>query len=462
MTQAKKTNQNPAAPFSAANASFKTNGAAKTGELELALTPEQNGLGASFGARLEAGVEPGLGSGAAAGAPELTPGMSETCELTAGLEAGTAAGLAPSLTSSLEAGLPSNLKSAPAHEANLTPPSASAGAWKQQLLSLSGRILRKFIWMLIVFFGITAISFWVIHLAPGTPTDLQTTMNPFAGEEARLRLNALYGLDKPLAEQYISWVSRMVQLDFGNSMSSDSRPVWDKIKERLPLTLGMNIASLILTLIIAVPIGIVSACRQGGLFDRVSTIFVFIGFAMPGFWLALLLMMLFAIELDWLPVSGITSFDFESLSLWGKFCDLAQHLAMPLFVYTFGSLAAMSRFMRSSMLEVLRQDYITTAKAKGLPGRKVIGKHALRNALLPLITLLGLSIPGLIGGSVIIESIFALPGLGQLFYGAVLARDYPLIMGNLVLGAMLTLAGNMLADLAYGMADPRIRRGAKI
>ena len=315
---------------------------------------------------------------------------------------------------------------------------------------------------MIVFFGITAISFWVIHLAPGTPTDLQTTMNPFAGEEARSRLNALYGLDKPLAEQYVGWVTRMVRLDFGNSMSSDSRPVWEKIRERLPLTLGMNLGALFLTLLIGVPIGIISACRQGGVFDRASTVFVFIGFAMPGFWLGLLLMMLFGVELEWLPVSGITSFDFESYGFWGKLWDLAQHLAMPLFVYTFGSLAAMSRFMRSSMLEALRQDYIVTARAKGLSSRKVVMRHALRNALLPLITLLGLSIPGLIGGSVIIESIFALPGLGQLFYTAVLARDYPLIMGNLVLGAMLTLAGNMLADLAYGFADPRIRRGAKI
>ena len=434
MSQTKKINQTQGPSFKAEPEGF-----------ELKRMPEEPELGLSPG--VEAGLEPGLASGVAAGAG-ASLGIGTESELE-GYPKGE--GILPPY-SETNANLPSPL-----------PPSLGPGkTWKLQLFSLSTRLLRKLIWMFIVFFGITAISFWVIHLAPGTPTDLQTTMNPFAGEEARLRLNALYGLDKPLSEQYFNWVSRMAKLDFGNSMSSDSRPVWDKIKERLPLTLGMNVASLILTLIIAVPIGIISACRQGGLFDRISTIFVFIGFAMPGFWLALLLMMLFAIELDWLPVSGITSFDFENLSLWGKFCDLAQHLAMPLFVYTFGSLAAMSRFMRSSMLEVLRQDYITTARAKGLPWRKVIGKHALRNALLPLITLLGLSIPGLIGGSVIIESIFALPGLGQLFYGAVLARDYPLIMGNLVLGAMLTLAGNMLADLAYGIADPRIRRGAKI
>ena len=347
----------------------------------------------------------------------------------------------------------------PPTPAEKTPEAAPAQARRSNALHLARRALRKLVWLGIVFFGITVISFWVIHLAPGSPTDLQTSLNPMAGQVARERLNALYGLDKPIHEQYLAWVGRMVRLDFGQSMSSDSRPVWDKIKERLPLTLGMNISALLLTLLIAVPIGVVAATRPGGWFDRGATIMVFIGFAMPGFWLALLLMILFSVELDWLPISGITSLNFSELSLWGKLRDLAAHLAMPLFIYTFGSLAGMSRFMRSSMLEVLRQDYILTARAKGLPRRKVIFKHALRNALLPLITILGLSIPGLIGGSVIIESIFALPGLGQLFYTAVMARDYPLIMGNLVLGAALTLGGNLLADFSYGLADPRIRHG---
>ncbi len=336
------------------------------------------------------------------------------------------------------------------------PPAASRSG---KIMHLAQRALRKIIWLGIVFFGITVISFWVIHLAPGSPTDLQTSLNPLAGQVARERLNALYGLDKPIHEQYLTWINRLAHLDFGQSMSSDNRPVWDKIKERLPLTLGMNIAALILTLLISVPIGVLAATRPGSWFDRGTTILVFVGFAMPGFWLALLLMIFFSIQLEWLPISGITALNFSELSYLGKLKDLAAHLAMPLFIYTFGSLAGMSRFMRSSMLEVLRQDYILTARAKGLPWRTVIFKHALRNALLPLITILGLSIPGLIGGSVIIESIFALPGLGQLFYTAVMARDYPLIMGNLVLGAVLTLGGNLLADLGYGMADPRIRHG---
>ncbi|MCL2122500.1 MAG: ABC transporter permease [Desulfovibrionaceae bacterium] len=323
------------------------------------------------------------------------------------------------------------------------------------------RVLKKLIWMTFVLWGITIISFSVIHLAPGSPTDLETTLNPMVGEATRKQLEALYGLDKPLHEQYINWLGRMIRLDFGNSMSADARPVLDKILERLPLTVGMNLASLVLTLIIAVPVGVLSAWKQDSLFDRTVTLLVFMGFAMPSFWLALLLMMFFGIEHQWLPLSGLTSLDYQQLNTPGKIWDMARHLFMPLMVYTVGSIAGMSRFMRSSMLEVLRQEYVLTAMAKGLPTRLVVFRHAMRNALLPLITLLGLSVPGLIGGSVIIESIFALPGLGQLFYAAVMARDYTLIMGNLVLGAVLTLLGNLFADFCYGLADPRIRSSGR-
>lgn len=320
------------------------------------------------------------------------------------------------------------------------------------------RLLLKTVWVAVVFLGITVVSFWVIPLAPGSPTDLQTTMNPQVTPEARARLEKLYGLDQPVHVQYARWLARLATFDFGQSVSGDNRPVWDKIAERLPLTFGMNVASLVLTLLLAVPIGVLSAWKQNGPFDRAMTVLVFIGFAMPGFWLALLLMLWLGIAWPVLPISGITSLDFPRLSLWGQTLDLLRHLALPIFIYTFGSLAGLSRFMRASMLEVLRQDYIMTARAKGLPERAVIFRHALRNALMPVITILGLSVPGLIGGSVIIESIFALPGLGQLFYQAVMSRDYPLIMGSLVLGAVLTLAGNLLADVGYGLADPRVRQ----
>lgn len=312
--------------------------------------------------------------------------------------------------------------------------------------------------MLFVLWGITVISFLVIHLAPGSPTDMDTTLNPLASEVARKQLESIYGLDKPLYQQYFQWLSRLLHLDFGVSMSADPRPVMDKIMERLPLTIAMNGISLLLSLLIAIPLGIISACKQNSVFDRSVTLFVFLGFAMPSFWLALLLMLFLGIDLQWFPISGLTSMDYDMMTPWQKFCDLSMHMALPLLVYTVGGLAGMSRYMRACMLEVMRQDYVLTAQAKGLSRRTVIIRHALRNALLPVITLLGLSIPGLIGGSVIIESIFALPGLGQLFYSAVMARDYTLIMGNLVLGAVLTLLGNVLADVCYGIADPRIRR----
>lgn len=327
------------------------------------------------------------------------------------------------------------------------------------MLALLHRLLIKTVWLVVVFLGITLVSFWVMHLAPGKPTDLQTDLNPLITPEAVARLEKLYGLDQPVHIQYWLWLKRLSKLDFGNALTGDRRPVWDKIKERLPLTFGMNLAALILTLSLAIPIGVTAAAKQNGFFDRASTVFVFVGFAMPGFWLALLLMLLFGIVWPIFPISGLTSPDHALMPWWRQTLDLCAHLTLPMFIYVFGGLAGMSRYMRSSMLEVLRQDYILTARAKGLSEHVVIYRHALRNALLPVITLLGLSIPGLIGGSVIIEQIFSLPGLGQLFYQGVMSRDYPLIMANLVLGAGLTLAGNMLADVGYSQADPRIRSG---
>lgn len=317
--------------------------------------------------------------------------------------------------------------------------------------------IKRLLMMIPTLLGITVVSFVVMHLAPGKPTDLMTDMNPEVTLEAKQRLIELYGLDRPVHVQYFDWLGRLVKLDFGRSFSQDRRQVSEKIAERLPVTLALSVASLLLTLLISLPVGIWSAVRSGGVFDRVSTVIVFIGFAAPSFWLALLAMRLFGAELGWLPISGLTSLNFDQMSFWEKAVDLARHLVMPLFISTIGSLAGLSRYMRSNMLEVIRQDYLTTARAKGLSERIVIVKHALRNALIPVITILGLSVPGLIGGSVIIESIFAIPGLGQLFYGAVMSRDYPLVMGVLVIGAILTLVGNFLADMGYAVVDPRVR-----
>ena len=322
---------------------------------------------------------------------------------------------------------------------------------------MAGYILKRILFMVPLLLGITIVCFFVMHLAPGLPTDLQTQMNPKSTVEMKERLKTLYELDKPVHQQYWSWLKKLSHGDLGISFSSDHRPVAAKIMERLPITIILEFLSLIIIIAIAVPIGVLSAVHQDSIFDKITGVIVFIGFAVPTFWLALLLMIFFGIHLSWLPISGLRSLNYEYLTPWAQFIDLAKHLVLPVFISAFGGLAGLSRYMRANMLEVIRQDYIMTARAKGLSERDVIYKHALRNALLPAITILGLSIPGLIGGSVIFETIFAIPGMGQLFYMSVMARDYPTVMGILLIGAILTLLGNLIADVSYALADPRIR-----
>jgi len=317
-------------------------------------------------------------------------------------------------------------------------------------------IIRRLLGIIPLLLGITIISFVIIHLAPGEPTSLEQSLNIKVSLEARERLDKLYGLDKPLYAQYINWLDKLARFDFGRSFG-DNRPVVDKILERIPVTLTINIFSLFLILVFAIPIGVKSALRPNQAFDKIATLFVFLFFAAPTFWLALLLMNLFGINLRWLPISGIKSLDFEYFNFWGKIVDLSRHLALPIFVSSIGGLAGISRYMRSSMIEAMSEPYIYTARAKGLTEGEVVYKHALRNAILPIVTILGLSIPGLLGGSVIFESIFALPGIGRLFYEAVMMRDYPLIMAEVVLGAILTMLGNLIADISYAYVDPRIR-----
>jgi len=310
--------------------------------------------------------------------------------------------------------------------------------------------------MLPLLWGIITISFMVIHLAPGKPSALTEAMNPRVSSEVRERLNKLYGLDRPLTIQYFDWCRKIITLDFGASFI-DGRPVIRKIGERLPLTVFINITSLFIILFLGIIIGLKCASQTGSLYDHFMSLLVFIGFAMPGFWLSLLLMDFLGLKLRWLPISGITSLDFEYFTFWGKAGDLLKHLALPLFVSCFGGLAGISRYIRQNTLEILKTPYIRAARARGLTRSAVLIQHALPNTLLPVVTILGLSIPGLIGGSVIFESIFALPGVGRLFYEAVMARDYPMIMAELVIGAALTLLGNFLADIAYSYVDPRIR-----
>jgi len=315
--------------------------------------------------------------------------------------------------------------------------------------------------MIPLLLGITVISFGIMHVAPGEPAVVGQEFNPKVSAQDRERLRAYYGLDKPLYEQYWNWLKRLSVLDFGKSFSADQRDVLEKISERLPITIWINVLAMIFILAVAIPIGVFSAVHQNSWADRAATVFVFIGFAIPSFWLGLLLMIGFGVNLNWLPVSGIHDYDWQQMGFWQQILDVARHLILPVFVSAIGGLAGMSRFMRTGMLDVIRSDYITTARAMGIQENRIRYRYALKNALLPIITLLGLSIPGLIGGSVIIEQLFSIPGMGLLFFEAVMARDYPLVMGITVIGAVLTLAGNLLADLSYAWVDPRIRHGGK-
>jgi peptide/nickel transport system permease protein len=322
--------------------------------------------------------------------------------------------------------------------------------------------LRRLLLAIPLLLGITVVSFLVLHLAPGDPAAVMVggSEQPIDPEMYK-QLVKVYNLDKPLWQQYWLWLSSLVRLDFGRSFSPHGRPVLSMIAERLPITLLLNIVEMLIIVATAIPIGALSATRQYSTFDKVTTVFVFVGFATPDFWLALLLMILFGVQLGWLPISGLRSLNWEYLSFWQQQLDFLSHLALPVLVATFGGLAGFSRYMRQSMLEVIRQDYIQSARAKGLAERVVIGKHALRNALLPIVTILGLSLPTLIGGSVIVESVFAIPGMGQLMVQAAFERDYPVLMGNLVIVSTLTLVANLLADLAYSLVDPRIRVGRR-
>jgi peptide/nickel transport system permease protein len=317
-------------------------------------------------------------------------------------------------------------------------------------------IIKRILLMIPILFGITLLNFGVMHLAPGGPAEAQMEFSAKASPEARERLRKLYGADQPFYRQYATWLKKFMTLDFGEAFA-DGRKVKDKIFERLPITLTINLFSLGLILLIAIPIGVLSATHQYSLLDRFTTMFVFIGFSTPSFWLALLLIYLLGVQWGLFPISGIQSLDVTGFTAWQRLVDWANHLVLPVFVSAFGGLAGFSRYMRNNMLEVMRQDYIRTARAKGLPEGVVIYKHALRNSLMPVITILGLALPGIIGGSVIMETVFGIPGMGQLFFQAAFSRDYNLAMGILVPGAVLTMFGNFLADIGYAVIDPRVR-----
>jgi peptide/nickel transport system permease protein len=317
-------------------------------------------------------------------------------------------------------------------------------------------ILKRISLMIPMLIGISLLTLLIMHLSPGDPTSMRYGLNPEVSGSARAQLQELYGLDKPFLEQYISWLKRIVTLDFGRSFV-DNRPVIEKIGERLPATLLLQASALILIFSIAMPVGVLSAVKKNSLFDKITTFLVFIGFATPTFWLALLLMRVFAFELEWFPVSGMSPWYAAYMTPFERVRDILWHLVLPLLTLAFTGLASLSRYVRYSMLEVIKQDYIRTARAKGLPDKKIIYKHALKNALLPVITILGMTLPALIGGSFIFETIFAWPGMGRLGYMSIMQYDYPVVMGVGIISVFLTLVGILISDILYAAVDPRIR-----
>ena len=314
-------------------------------------------------------------------------------------------------------------------------------------------IIRRVLQALPIMFGVAVIAFAIMYLAPGDPVDRFRGTRVSAETLANLR--RLYGLDQPVHVQFISWFTAFLQFwredSWGHSFFF-ARPVKDIVLERIPATLLLGGTALLVTVMISVPMGILAAVRQYSWADKIITTFATIGYAIPSFLLALYLQNFLAVMVGWFPLSGM------STSLGGTDpLDIGYHMILPVASLATQQIAGWSRYVRAKMLEVLHQDYIRTAKAKGLAASRVTFKHALRNALIPVVTLLGLSIPGLLSGAVITETIFAWPGLGQLGVLAVVQRDYPLVLAFVMMGGFAVILGNLLADILYGVVDPRIK-----
>lgn len=328
-------------------------------------------------------------------------------------------------------------------------------------------IIKRVLLFIPTLLAITMISFGISRLAPGDPAALKAGANAEGSQSANSGINAKtiekirkqWNLDKPVWEQYLIWTKNILVFDFGNSFL-DNRPIADKLLERLPVTLSMNIIAIALSYLIAIPIGIYSATHPGSWLDRLSTFGLFALYSMPTFWVGTLALTFITnpeYGMYLFPNSGWRSFFVpDSWSALDKVIDVVWHLALPMLVYTYGSFAFISRQMRSAMLETVRSDYIRTARAKGLNESSVIFKHALRNSLIPILTLLASILPNLVGGSAIVEPLFSIPGIGQLSFQALVSRDYPMIMAIFTLTAILTLAGILIADILYSVFDPRI------
>ncbi|MDP3302217.1 MAG: ABC transporter permease [Sulfuricurvum sp.] len=314
-------------------------------------------------------------------------------------------------------------------------------------------LLRSLSYTLLMLILISLLSFGAIHMAPNS--FMSGELNPNMTPEAIAQLKAIYGLDKPLVQQYTDWVINLSQFNFGISFVSGQQ-VNEVVADRLPVTLWMNIIALFTTFLLSLWMGIKSAMAYEKKMDHVITQISLLSFAMPSYYLALVLMMVLSVTLGWFPIAGLHSF--EPPEGLGYYLDMAWHLVLPIGVMVFVGVGSLVLYIRSLTLEILKSDYVYFARARGIDEKKLIRYFILPNLLPPIVTMLGLSLPGLIGGSVILESIFGIEGMGQLFYMSAMSRDYPVIMGILMMSAFLTLIGNQIADAVLLKLNPFVKR----
>jgi len=319
-------------------------------------------------------------------------------------------------------------------------------------------VARRCLYAVLTFIGITIATFTLIHAVPGDPITFYLASHLKPSHEALEAVRREYHLDRPLIVQYGYWAKGVVTLDFGRS-TYDRTPVRERILEKLPNTIQLNVIAFLVAAMLGLPIGLWSAARSGRKVERASAVLFFLLYSLPSFWVALLLMELFSVKLNLLPLFGMTSDEYSMLGFTGQMLDRTRHLVLPVITLAYAQLAIYARFSKAALTEVIRQDFITTARAKGATTAAVLWRHALRNALIPLVTLLGLTIPSLMSGSVIVETIFQWDGIGHLYFQSILARDYPMVLGLTVATAVVTLLASLLADVLYAVADPRIRLG---
>ncbi len=315
-------------------------------------------------------------------------------------------------------------------------------------------VVRRLLQMIPLLLGVTILSFLVIQLSPGDFLS-EIRLNPVVSQQTVDQMRADFGLDQPLYIQYLKWVRNIVRGDFGYSFAFQV-PVLFLIRSRLFNTLLLNLVALTFAWMIALPVGITAATRQYTAIDNATSLTAYIGISTPTFFSALLFLY-FAFKTRLLPIGGMTSLDYDDFTWLGKVLDVAHHLVIPVVVVGFLSIAGLMRQVRGNLLEVLRQDYVKTARSKGLAERVVLRKHALRNAINPLITIFGFELGGLLGGSAILENVIGWPGLGQLILRSVLAKDLYVVMGSLLIAAVTLVLGNLAADVLLALTDPRIR-----